>query len=317
MTIPDENQHWVPKFLIKNFADADGRVFCLNIQTDRVTKPPPRFAASGAGFNNFVMDGTAVSYEDRLEKIETAAAPILNQIVSSRTVAGLTDAQRQKVADFLATQSFRTEAFYKGFEEQKARLDFGPIFATLWRSAFLMAAEILRRQWAVMVIEHDDVFYLGDNPVVLQHTETPAAKAELGFDVKGVEAYLPLAPNCALYMPCASTCHDITSGYETAARNIHLPELRTAAPSSDLDSLLQLSRRVLKKSGALYRALTTGVALIATAENVENLNYLQASWAHAAIHSNRRDFAFARRVFRENPQYRSTVKVRLTAFGGT
>jgi len=25
-----ENQHWVPKFLIKNFADADGRVFSLD-----------------------------------------------------------------------------------------------------------------------------------------------------------------------------------------------------------------------------------------------------------------------------------------------
>jgi hypothetical protein len=25
----DENQHWVPKFLIKYFADKDGRVFCL------------------------------------------------------------------------------------------------------------------------------------------------------------------------------------------------------------------------------------------------------------------------------------------------
>ncbi len=27
----DENQHWVPRFLIKNFADLDGRVFFLDI----------------------------------------------------------------------------------------------------------------------------------------------------------------------------------------------------------------------------------------------------------------------------------------------
>ncbi len=33
----DQNQHWVPKFLIKNFADHDGRVFCLEVHTDRVT----------------------------------------------------------------------------------------------------------------------------------------------------------------------------------------------------------------------------------------------------------------------------------------
>ena len=63
-----DNQHWVPKFLIKNFADVDGRVFCLNIQTDEVTKPPPKYAASDVGFNDFHVNGQAVSYEDHLEK---------------------------------------------------------------------------------------------------------------------------------------------------------------------------------------------------------------------------------------------------------
>jgi hypothetical protein len=38
-TMSDENQHWVPKFLIKNFADSDGQVFCLDIHTDWVTNP--------------------------------------------------------------------------------------------------------------------------------------------------------------------------------------------------------------------------------------------------------------------------------------
>ena len=81
--------------LIKNFVDLDGRVFCLNVQTDKVTKPPPKYAASDAGFNEFVMNGKSVSFEDQLEKIETAAAPILKQIISSRSVAGLTDTQRK------------------------------------------------------------------------------------------------------------------------------------------------------------------------------------------------------------------------------
>jgi Protein of unknown function (DUF4238) len=62
-----ENQHWVPKFLIKNFADADARVFSLDIQTDEVIKPPPKSAASAEGFNDFVMNGETVSFEDRLE----------------------------------------------------------------------------------------------------------------------------------------------------------------------------------------------------------------------------------------------------------
>jgi hypothetical protein len=48
----DENQHWVPKLLLKNFAD-DGRVYCLDIQTDKITKRPPKYAASERGFNEF------------------------------------------------------------------------------------------------------------------------------------------------------------------------------------------------------------------------------------------------------------------------
>jgi hypothetical protein len=34
----NENQHWVPKFLIRNLADADGRVLRLDENTNEVTK---------------------------------------------------------------------------------------------------------------------------------------------------------------------------------------------------------------------------------------------------------------------------------------
>src|SRR5579862_4474083 len=108
----DENQHWVPRFLIRNFADNDGRVFCLDFHTDEVSKRPPRRAASERGFNDFTLDGEVVTFEDKLEKIETKAAPILKQIVSAKSLVGVGAAQRQCVAEFMAAQSFRTKAFY-------------------------------------------------------------------------------------------------------------------------------------------------------------------------------------------------------------
>jgi uncharacterized protein DUF4238 len=299
--MPNENQHWVPKFLVKNFADADGRVFCLDTQTDEITKLPPRRAASSIRFNEFQLGDEAISFEDKLEKIETQAAPILKRIVSSRSVAGLTGKQRNRVADFMAAQSFRTDAFYKGMELGLSRQQFGPIFVELWRSAFLVSEEIARRQWAVMQIDHDDVFYLGDHPVVL--TENPSAAAQLGFDIQGVEAFLPLAPKCALYMPCVTIAQQITSGYENAALLMREPTIASTNPE-----LLTISQTVIRNATPLYRALTKGTAMTATSENVENLNYLQCYWAHAAVYSNRREFAFAKRVFREHPQYRQTPK---------
>jgi hypothetical protein len=293
----------VPKFLVKNFADADGRVYRLDIQTDEITKPPPKWAASSIGFNEFQLGDEAVSFEDKLEKIETQAAPILRRIVSSRSVAGLTEKQRNRVADFMAAQSFRTDAFYKGMELGSSRQQFGTIFVELWRSAFLVSEEIARRQWAVMRIDHDDVFYLGDHPVVLQLTENPSAAAQLGFDIQGVEAFMPLAPKCALYMPCVSIGQQITSGFERASMLVREPTIASTNPE-----LLKISQTVIQNATPLYRALISGVAITATSENVENLNYLQCYWAHSAIYSNRRDFTFAKRVFRENPRYRQTLK---------
>jgi len=197
-----KNQHWVSKFLVKNFADADGRVYSLDIHSGELKKPPPKHAASGAGFYDFIIGDRKVSFEDRLEALETRAAPVLQEIVNSRSTGWLSMKQKARLAKFMAAQSFRTEGFYKGMNVQLSRQQFGPIFSELWRSAFIVANELARRRWIVMVIEHDDVFYLGDHPVVLQNTEHPADAGDLGFDVKGVEAFLPLSPKCALYMPC-------------------------------------------------------------------------------------------------------------------
>jgi hypothetical protein len=199
----NENQHWVPQFLIRQFADEDGRVFRFDIQTDKITKPPPKYAASEAGFNEFEIDGQFISFEDHLGRVETRAAPILKRFSSERSLAGLIPSDRGKVAAFVATQSFRTAAFREGLSRVSTPAELGTIFSQLWRSAFLTAREIANRHWAIIVIdpESDLFFYLGDNPVVLQDTENPASDLSLGFDVKGVEAYMPLSPKIAY------TCH--------------------------------------------------------------------------------------------------------------
>lgn len=315
-TMSDDNQHWVPKFLIKNFADRDGRVFSLDIQTDRMTKLPPKQAASEKGFNDFQVAGETVSFEDRLEKIETRAAPVLKRIIDDRQLAAIGAEDRHRVAEFIAAQSFRTKAFYEGLSVKMNRNAFASKFSRLLDGMFVIAAEIARRHWALMVTGRDDVFYLGDNPAVLQRTENPRDGSNLGFDVAGVEAFLPLAPHCAIYMPCRATSEDRIARYETALELHRL--VRSAALRGHHGGAkeLQMAQLVLSRLGPLYQALTTGVALPAQPEHLENLNYLQCSWAHAAVYSNRRDFAFARRVFRENPQYRavpSTSLIEMTA----
>jgi hypothetical protein len=116
----------------------------------------------------------------------------------------------------VAAQSFRTKAFYEGLADKPPREEFGTTFKYLWHSSFVVAREIALRHWALMVIETDEVFYLGDNPVVLQRTRNPKDGSNLGFDVEGVEAFLPLSPKCALYMPCRSTSREIVERCDAA-----------------------------------------------------------------------------------------------------
>jgi hypothetical protein len=304
----DENQHWVPKFLIKNFADSDGRVFCLDTQRDRVAKPPPKNAASEQGFNEFTLEGETITFEDNLEKIETKAAPVLKRIISAKSLVSIDQEERQHVAEFIAAQSFRTKAFSAGMADKPNRQEFGRTFMQLWESSFITANEIARRHWALMVIEREEVFYLGDNPVVLQRTDNPKNGSSLGFDVKGVEAFMPLAPKCALYMPCRGTSEDRIARYDAALELHRLVRSAALRRLPGRSSDLQTAQLVIGRLHPLVTAFTTGAPLAASRENVENLNYLQCSWSHAAIYSNRSDFAFARRVFRENPQYRSVPK---------
>jgi len=302
----DENQHWVPKFLIKNFADGDGRVFCLDIHTDRVTKPPPGQAASEKGFNDFQVEGEAVSFEDRLEKIETLAAPVLKRMINERQLTALSAEDRRRVAEFIAAQSFRTKAFYEGLSVKMDRDAFASKFSLLLDGIEILAAEIARRHWVLMVATGDETFYLGDNPTVLQRTDNPRDGSQLGFDIAGVEAFLPLTPRCALYMPCRTTSEERVARYNAALdlhRVVRSAALRGQPGGGDE---LRLAQLVISRLDPLYQAMTTGVALTAQPEHVENLNYLQCSWAHSALYASSRGFTFARHVFRENPQYRET-----------
>lgn len=214
-------------------------------------------------------------------------------------------------------QSFRTKSFYKGFQLEDKRELIGNILSSLWDSAFLISAEVARRRWVMLKIDGEENFYLGDNPVVFQHTENLPQENGLGFDVQGVEIFLPLHPKCALYMPCISTSNEIISGLESAAeikyhlsKNIDLSSKNIA----NARKMLTLANNVISRNSKLYEALLKGGSIFATQSNIDNHNYLQCVWSHAAIYSNKNDFSFAARVFRENPQYRSTPRVSIRPY---
>mgnify|MGYP000724021153 CR=1 FL=1 len=162
-----------------------------------------------------------------------------------------------------------------------------------------------------MKIEHDDIFYLGDQPVTLQDTENPSKGQSLGFDIQGVEAYLPITPKLALYMPCLSTTEAIMYGYKTSlelAPLIKKAEISGQPLPGITNEHIAAMKRTLITGRPFFEAVSMSVPLICIPEYVENFNYLQCMWAHENIYSNLRDFTFAKKVLTKSPQYRETPR---------
>lgn len=315
--MPDQNQHYVPKFLLRNFVDTDGRVYCLNKKTDKITKPPPKFAAAHNNFNDFLIGEKVRSFEDRLQKIESKAASAFRKIIKQTSLTSLLPNERHHISDFIAVQAFRTEAFRQGLGSEVDKTQIGHIFEQLWNSSFLTSAEIERRRWTLLKIDHDDLFYLGDNPVVLQNPENKKLPESLGFDIIGTEVFLPLTPKLALYMPCRSTSNkiiDIVQGGLRLQQGM-IRAMRDGRPLREMMEELRTVNLVLGTSKNFYDAILTGTPFVATPENVENLNYLQCSWAHESIYSATKNFKFAQHVLINSPQYRESPKTHIAKYG--
>ncbi|MEP6785916.1 MAG: DUF4238 domain-containing protein [Sphingomonadales bacterium] len=308
-----ENQHYVPKFLLRNFVDSDGKAFSFGIQNDEHKKRPPKQIAGRANFNELMVGGHPTSFEDRFESLETAAAPVVKKIIQAVALTGISENERLALARFIISQSFRTDAYRTGLAMNGQSISIGDHLAGMWGSIEPLSKYLLARRWALMVIEDNSVFYLGDNPVVLQSTEHPGKAMELGFDVAGTEVFMPLSPKQALYLPCSTIAAEILNGYKYAA-NIMMSSAFSAPfsgfPITATQEQQVVADRVLESAGPLYRALTLGCPLKADEGNVENLNYLQCAWASHEIFSNKSDFSFAERAFCENPQYRNVLTVR-------
>lgn len=309
-----ENQHWVPKFLIKKFRDADGRVFFLDVNTDTLGKRSPQQLASDYGFNDFVIDGEVVSFEGELQKIETRAAPALARIIEQMSTVGLSDVELTAIAEFVSVQSLRTKSFQVGLQGSRSRAEFGPTFSLLWKSALIEARHIRARPLIALLAPEGHRFYLSDHPVTLQHVENPASREPLGMDIAGVEMYMPLTPQISLYWLCTRIAEEFVSAY-SSGEEMHRLIRRSTLSGISVPGLDQLSLFDLQKCMSRIRpmrnAIILGSGVNAPAEVVENANYLQCVWAHNALFSNTNDFEFACRVFRTNPQYRGVPSVAL------
>lgn len=273
--IGTENHHWVPKFLLRNFASSDGRIYYYDIKNRTVGKRPPKQLASRPNFNQLIVDGEPRSFEELFERIETAAAPVISKIRSEGSLCSLGQTDRIRLSRFLAAQSFRTDAYRLGLRTSGGSRDIGHAVAAMIDSIEPLAMLIAQRRWGLMRAPKGESFILGDSPLVLQSTENPSGGGSLGLDIPGVEALMPLSPRYALWMPSRENGDEIVDGYWHALRILTGSVFSEKCKALYTPDQLAVANRCLETASGLYRALRLGEAFEAEPENVVNLNAQQ------------------------------------------
>ena len=183
-----------------------------------VLKRPPKYLASAYRFNEFRIANQKFSYEEQLAKIETWPAPILKKMTGQKPGIVKNQIERRKVADFLAAQTFRTEAFRIGLGVKTDEDHLGKTLISLLQSIPMASDEIAKRHWVLMEIKHNDASYQGDHPVVFQVTEESDSSRNVGLWMEGVEIFFSIRPKFALWMSHTSTSNEITSGYRNSVK---------------------------------------------------------------------------------------------------
>src|ERR1039458_9939768 len=80
--------HYVPKFILENFAD-NGKLSIFDKHTLRQFKLPPYRAMGEKDFTNVRIGDEVLSFENRFAYIEDQAAPVVAQVVQRRSLAFL------------------------------------------------------------------------------------------------------------------------------------------------------------------------------------------------------------------------------------
>ncbi|MER9326343.1 DUF4238 domain-containing protein [Mesorhizobium sp. M0152] len=305
------NHHFVPKFILKRFVGEHGRLCAYALSNGARSYVPVTKAACSENFYDFEISGRNISYEGRLSKLESNCARSIKKMVDHENVLSISEQEREIVSLLIAIQSFRTASFFEGAsavdKERRAN-----IFMTSMRSSFLIQKEILGRKWVLMKIEGSHTFYVGDHPVTFQNTENPSQSGDLGFDVAGIEAFFPLTPKLALYIPHQSTSRQLTDGY-ASAQQFQIEANRAVLsgqyhPMANPEGLSSIRKTLI--SGKIFDdAFHRGTPMPAVEENVINFNYLQILFAHKNVFSCKDDFSFADYVLEKSPQYRQVPKV--------
>ena len=314
-----ENQHIVPKMLLRSFAapdrpkspalhvfdKRDGRRFIANIDN----------VACERGFYEAELEpGLIVSMEQGLSKLEDETARALEKLRTERRLDALKEDEATCIAMFVAVQYLRSKTFremkldvdtqlakwvteqggnparVKGWKflngpEEAKRFQFGSIS----KFAPKLSLSLMRKHWLLFQTEPGRPFWISDNPVVMHNEVDRGFLGNIGFDVPGIQIYLPISSTLIVGIWCPAqagmTLDAVRKANESLERLRQTIRESPAYRPGPVDEIVlgHICGEKMRQHTADAEAIRTGVPLSCNAQNVTFLNWLQVRWAERQI----------------------------------
>lgn len=311
-----ENQHYVPQFLLRNFAEGrkkKKRIHVFDKWNRKAFISSPRNVAAEIGFYDF--DDTDRSLEPLLTNMESEVSPIIKRIVELESVAHLTFDDRVAISLFAAVQQLRVKGVREKIREMTTEirrvmhergLPVDDVYPDMDEAEIKhqslrqlpMAQEIAEHYFkkSLILLKAPEVrpLYISDNPITLFNQLEFEGRGNLGIRVPGIEIYLPISKTLSICFLCESASRYIRKQLDDA----QLAKWQLGIPIN---------------TSALARideSITNGIPLPLAPANVEHHNSLQVMHSSRFVISSTDNFDLVRSMLRTNPELNKSVGIR-------
>jgi uncharacterized protein DUF4238 len=331
-----ENQHYVPRMLLRNFAfEGRGKQLQIHVfdkRTDRAFATGIGNIVAERGFYDFPE--SEQSFEPALAELEANTSVAVRKLLEARRLDALAGGEALWLATFVGAQHLRARNFREAardlndaIEERVRRLGSDPDRVRGWTPfkndedvkvfSLMMFAKANRelsetlfaKQWVLFETTPANPFWLSDNPVALHNDRDFGLYGNIGFKVPGIQIYLPLSPTLLLALWCQS--HEEVFRKASREGRASFDEVRnllrrTQGFRAEVDEVVlrEIERKFFGNLEAMLANIDAGIPTMCSPNEVMFLNSLQVHYADRYLLSSTGEFDLARKMIADNPRYR-------------
>lgn len=318
-----ELQHYVPRFLLKNFTKGKKpQIFVYDKSNDKQFKTNIKNIAAETGFYDIEIEGGEFTLEPGLSHLESNTSGIINKIVKERSILHLDEKERAILAVFLAVQFVRTKEHRIRFEQMGDLLrekliaigaseeniaeliglqDGVPEEKMIGFKSIMDAEEFvphfLNKTWGLFETNAKHPLYTSDNPITLHNENDYGFRGNIGLAVKGIQIYIPLSSTLCLGLLCPSIGDEFKKGYQDIKFiDKHLPGM---------------VNKHLKNADAtreFCECIENGTPIQLTEDHVTFMNSLQVMYSSRFVYCQEESLGLVKEMVTDDDKYRTGLK---------